>query len=263
VTTPRTTLRSKAYEQLQEMIVTHALAPGATVTEEELAKRTGIGRTPVREALQRLAREGLVSIRPRSAIVIQEMTVARQMQLLEARAALQEQTVRLAARRADIDQRARMLQLAQAVEDAAVIGDGELYLRISREIHNLLCEAARNEFLQRFMGSLYALSRQFSYTHVREIDIPRAAGTHAAILRAVAALDEEAAAGASRRMMDFLQEFTEGSRRKGGARRRSAAPTSTPAPRIATAAPASAGIRKRAQPATQGERGRRRAAGGR
>src|SRR5688500_10447445 len=106
------------------MIVTGVLKPGATVTEEELARRTGIGRTPIREALQRVAREGLVSIRPRSAIVILEMTVERQLQLLEARAALQEQTVRFAAKRADVEQRARMLQLAKAVEDAAAIGDG-------------------------------------------------------------------------------------------------------------------------------------------
>src|SRR6478752_7334766 len=120
------------------MIVTQVQKPGATVTEEELARRTGIGRTPIREALQRLAREGLVSIRPRAAIVIREMTHARQLQLLETRAALQELTVRLAAQRADVDERARMLQLAKAVEDAAAMSDGELYLRISREIHHAL-----------------------------------------------------------------------------------------------------------------------------
>jgi len=209
----RKTLRAQAYERLEDMIVTQVLKPGATVTEEALARMTGIGRTPIREALQRLARDGLVSIRPRSAIVILEMTVARQLQLLETRAALQELTVRFAARRADVDQRARMLQLAKAVEDAAAIGDGDLYLRIARDIHNVLCEAACNEFLQRFIGSLYALSRQFSFAHLREVDIPLAAGTHAGILRAVAARDEEAAALASQRMIDFLLDFTKGSKR--------------------------------------------------
>jgi DNA-binding GntR family transcriptional regulator len=217
---PRKTLRMQAYEALEHLIVTQVLVPGTSVTEEELARRTGIGRTPIREALQRLAREGLVSIRPRSAIVILEMTHSRQLQLLEARAALQEQTVRLAARRADVEQRARMLQLAQAVEDAAAIGDGELYLRIARDIHAALCDAARNEFLQRFMGSLYVLSRQFSFTHLREVDFPHAAGTHAAILRAVAARDEQAAAEASQRMMEFLLDFTAGSRRSAATSRR-------------------------------------------
>lgn len=216
---PKKSLRSQAYELLQEWIVTQVLKPNTTVTEEELAERSGIGRTPIREALQRLARDGLLSIRPRSAIVILEMTPARQLQLLEARASLQEQTVRLAARRADADERVRMLLLASAVEDAARIGDGELYLRIARDIHNALCQAARNEFLQEFMGSLYTLSRQFSFTHLRAVDIPRGAGTHAGILRAVAARDEDAAARASQAMMDFLYDFTEG-------RRSAAAPAS-------------------------------------
>jgi len=224
MTSPRKTLRAQAYERLEELIVTQKVKPGSSVTEEDLVQLTGIGRTPVREALQRLAREGLVSIRPRAAIVVLEMTHSRQLELLEARAALQEQTVRLAARRADVDQRAKMLQLAKAVEDAAAIGDGELYLRISRDIHSSLCEAARNEFLQRFMGSLYTLSRQFSFTHLREVDIPQAAGMHAAILRAVAARNEAGAAEASQRMMAFLLEFTEHSRRNAPARR-SKAPT--------------------------------------
>ncbi len=205
------TLRSQAYKAIEDLIVTGALAPGSTVTEGGLAERTGIGRTPIREALQRLAREGLVSIRPRAAIVILEMTHSRQIQLLEARAVLQEQTVRLAARRADVDQRARMLQLAQAVDDAARIGDSELYLRVARDCHLILCEAARNEFLDRFMGSLYALSRQFSFTHLRLLrgsNVVRGAATHAAILRAVAARNEAEAARASKRMMDFLLEFT-------------------------------------------------------
>lgn len=222
MTRPDNSLRSRAYTLLQEWIITQVLPPNTTVTEEELSERSGIGRTPIREALQRLAREGLLSIRPRSSIVILEMTPVRQVQLLEVRASLQEQTVRLAARRADADERARMLLLASAVEDAARIGDGELYLRIARDIHTILCQAARNEFLQGFMGSLYTLSRQFSFTHLRDVDIPRASATHAGILRAVAARDEEAAASASQAMMDFLYDFTEGRRNAHGKRTRRA-----------------------------------------
>lgn len=186
------------------MIVSQVLKPGSTVTEAELALQAGFGRTPIREALQRLAREGLVAIRPRAAIIIREMTPPRQAQLLEARAALQEHTVRLAATRATVDQRARMLQLAQAVTDAAQMGDGELYLHIARDIHYILCEAADNEFLQNFMGALYTLSRQFAFTQLGDVDIPHAAATHAGILRAVAGRNTEEAALASKRMMDLL-----------------------------------------------------------
>ena len=205
------TLCSQAYEILENMIVSREIAPGSKVTEEQLSKRTGIGRTPIREALQLLARDGLVSIRPRSASVVLEMTIERQMQLLEARGAIQEQTVRYACRRADVDQRVKMLMLARTVEDAAVIGDSALYLRISRDVHSTLCEAARNEFLERFMSSLYTLSRQFAYTYLTagKGDLRKAASTHSAILRAVAALDEEAAVNASQQMIEFLFNFVD------------------------------------------------------
>ena len=60
------------------------------------------------------------------------------------------------------------------------------------------------------MGSLYTLSRQFSFTHLREVDIPRAAGTHAGILRAVAARDEAAARPRRTAMMEFLLRIHRG-----------------------------------------------------
>ena len=63
------------------------------------------------------------------------------------------------------------------------------------------------------MGSLYTLSRQFSFTHLRDVDIHRASATHAGILRAVAARDEDAAARASQKMMEFLYDFTEARRK--------------------------------------------------
>ncbi len=65
-------LTERAYRELEEQIVTLRLAPGAVVTEASLALRLGIGRTPIREALQRLARERLVVILPRRGVVIAE-----------------------------------------------------------------------------------------------------------------------------------------------------------------------------------------------
>ena len=62
---PAQSLTDRAYAELEEMIVTLKLAPGAAVSEAELSSHLGIGRTPIREALQRLARERLVVILPR------------------------------------------------------------------------------------------------------------------------------------------------------------------------------------------------------
>lgn len=68
-------LAGKAYEVLEELIVTLQLTPGQVLSEAGLAKQLGIGRTPVREALQQLAREGLVSILPRRGVIVSEINV--------------------------------------------------------------------------------------------------------------------------------------------------------------------------------------------
>lgn len=201
-------LRDLAYDKLEEMIVTQVLPPGARVTELELAQKLGIGRTPVREALQRLAREKLVAVKPRAAILVLEMTPDRQRQLIEFRSTVERNLVLLAAERVDDAQRVRMLQLQRAVEDAAEIGEGALYLRVVREIQELLCEAARNEFLYDCMTSIYALSRQFTYIYYKQAgSLKRAASRHSAVLKAVAAKDQEAALAAARGVEDYLTQF--------------------------------------------------------
>ena len=214
-------LNSEAYRRIEEMIVTQVLKPGSKVSELDLSKELGIGRTPIREALQRLGREGLVIIRPRHGIFISQMTIERQLQLLELREVTERFVIQCAVCRADVDQRARMLQLAKAIEDAAEIGDGPLYFRISREIHNLLCEAARNEFLSSTMANIYALARQFGYIFYKNAgSLVRGAARHAEILRAGAARDEEAALEASSKMIGYLREFTEDSKRIAEGRKR-------------------------------------------
>ena len=201
------TLRARAYEALEEAIVTQVLAPGSRVTEVELSNRLDIGRTPIREALQRLAREGLVSIHPRAAIVIQEMTLERLLQLLELRGAAELLLATSATVRATLEERSLMLQLASAVEDAAGI-DAALYLRVVRDINTLLCDSARNEFLHNVMLSIYALSRQFAYAYSRQPEArKRSAKRHADILRAVASQDTEAAERAAADMMAHLRQM--------------------------------------------------------
>ena len=78
-------LTERAYRALEEAIVTLALQPGEVVSEAQLSARLGIGRTPIREALQRLARERLVRILPRRGIVVAVVDVREQLRLLEVR----------------------------------------------------------------------------------------------------------------------------------------------------------------------------------
>ena len=89
--------------------MTLKLSPGAIVSEKALAERIGIGRTPIREALQRLTRERLVTILPRRGIMVSEINVKSQLRLLEVRRELERLISKRAARRATEDETKSML----------------------------------------------------------------------------------------------------------------------------------------------------------
>ena len=101
-------LTDRAYSDLEALIVTLKLAPGSAVSESALSERLGIGRTPIREALQRLARERLVTILPRRGIIVSEINIKSQLRLLEVRREVERLVARSAARRATAEERAQI-----------------------------------------------------------------------------------------------------------------------------------------------------------
>lgn len=191
------------------MIVTLRIAPGAAVSEQELAGSLGIGRTPIREALQRLAREGLVAILPRRGILVSGIDVKRQLRLLEVRRVLESLIARSAARRATDDERTRFKDIARAFEESARVNDDVAFMRTDREFNELCSEASHNEFAAGAMSLMHSLSRRFWYIHYKQAaDMPLTAKLHANIARAIARGDEEAAATASDKLLDAIEKFT-------------------------------------------------------
>lgn len=191
------------------MIVTLQLAPGAAVSEGELAEKLGIGRTPIREALQRLARESLVAILPRRGIVVSEINVKRQLRLLEVRRELERLIARSAAKRATDAERTRFKELAVRFEKSAKAGDDVTFMRTDREFNTLCSTASHNEFAAGAMSLMHSLSRRFWYIHYKEAaDMPLTAKLHADIARAIAAGDGEKAARATDRLLDVIEKFT-------------------------------------------------------
>ena len=106
------TLTEQAYYRLEEMIVTLKLAPGAILSEQTLSVDLGIGRTPIREALQRLAREGLVLVLPRKAILVTDTDPRKQLLVLEVRRELERLLARASAERASVAERAQFQAIA-------------------------------------------------------------------------------------------------------------------------------------------------------
>src|SRR5262245_58572889 len=140
------TLTEQAYRQLEEQIVTLRLKPGEFLSEYALADSLAIGRTPIREALQRLAREGLVTILPRKGILVSETDPRKQLLVLEVRRELERLLARLGAQRATGEQRARFRQIADGMDYAARSNDDIAFMRLDRDLNLLMSEAAHNDY---------------------------------------------------------------------------------------------------------------------
>jgi DNA-binding GntR family transcriptional regulator len=202
------TMTDKAYAQLEEMIVTLQLPPGAVLSEILLAQRLSTGRTPIREALQRLSRDGLVNILPRRGVLVSEIDLSAQLRLLEVRRELERLLARGAAKRATPDEREEFAEIARGMREAAEREDDLAFMRLDQQFNALLSAAGRNEFATRSMGLMHGLSRRFWYQHYKQAaDLPLAARLHAEVAEAVAIGDVRKAGEASDALVNYIESF--------------------------------------------------------
>src|SRR5262245_27362011 len=203
------TLTEQAYNRLEEMIVTLSLAPGAVLSEQTLAATLGIGRTPIREALQRLGHEGLVRVLPRKAIIVTDTDPKRQLLVLEVRRELERLLARASAERATAAERQRFQGIADGMEAAARTSDDIAFLRLDRELNTLLADAAHNEYAARSLRFLNGHSRRFWYLNYKQAaDLPKCARLHADEARAIAKGNLARAMAASDKLIDYVETFT-------------------------------------------------------
>lgn len=203
------TLTERAYRLIEEQIVTLRLPPAYVLSEQMLSANLKIGRTPIREALQRLAREGLITILPRKGILVSDINPRSQLLVLEVRREIERLLSRAGAERATGEQRKAMREIAEGMERAARTNDDIAFMRLDRELNALMIEAAHNDYAARSMKFLQGLSRRFWYMHYRvAADLPLCARLHANQARAICEGDAEAAARASDKLMDYVETFT-------------------------------------------------------
>jgi DNA-binding GntR family transcriptional regulator len=203
------TLTERAYRELEEQIVTLRLKPGEFLSEYALASSLRIGRTPIREALQRLGREGLVTILPRKGILVAETDPRKQLLVLEVRRELERLLSRLGAQRASEEQRRRFREIADNMDRAGKTNDDLAFMRLDRELNLMIAEAGQNEYASRAMRFLQGHSRRFWYLHYKQAaDLPLCARLHAAQARAIAGGEAKAAAAAADRLIDYTETFT-------------------------------------------------------
>ena len=161
-------LSQQAYEQIKNLIVTLQLAPGSVIDEAQLQEELQLGRTPIREALKRLALESLVSIVPRRGIFVTNIGISDLQRLLEVRMELETLATRLAAQRGTQEHWQRMQKLV--VEPIAFYDENDDDLiQLDEEFHEIIYEAADNHFLHEAITVLLTLNERLWYYFLPDI----------------------------------------------------------------------------------------------
>jgi DNA-binding GntR family transcriptional regulator len=155
-------IAERAYHELRDRIVTLQLPPGAILREDELMRELGIGRTPLREAVKRLALENLVAVQPRRGTFVTHVDVADIVHITEVRVELEAQAAELAALRMDADARARAEALVTELETLSSEDHGAL-MRFDQRIHRFVYATSRNPYLAETLERYFALSLRVWY----------------------------------------------------------------------------------------------------
>lgn len=208
---PRASLAEQAYTELERRLVTLELHPGQFLQEKNLTETLGLGRTPVREAVQRLTETGLLKIYPRKGILVQPVQAESLGQVLETRRVLERLLVVKAAERADEPQRARLEKLAgaldsasEAVSDAAHL-QAVTFFELDHQLDRLLAGACRNVFLVRSLAPLHAHCRRLWFLFRADVDMGDAARLHAHLARSVSVEDKTGAIRALNGIISVLE----------------------------------------------------------
>lgn len=199
----------RAYRLIEQLIVSLELPPGSRVSEQSLSTSLDIGRTPVREALQRLALEGTIRVLPRSGAVVLSIDVEDHFKLIEVRREVERILIGRSARLADAGVRRRFSELGERFEEAAAAHDESVFMAADQEFNSLVASSADNQYAAKAMGPLQAQTRRFWFLNFKEFgDLATVCRLHAAISTAIAANDEPAARAASDKLIDYVEEYT-------------------------------------------------------
>jgi DNA-binding GntR family transcriptional regulator len=151
----RLTAMERVYVEIRSAIITGAFPVGSRITEEMLADRLSVSRTPVRAALQRLASEGFIDITTHVGAVVKAWSPQEARQIYEVRARLEAMGARLAARNADKGAIRRLSDIATAIAEESVTGEGGTRRsERNREFHLLVMELSGNHHLYRTTANL-------------------------------------------------------------------------------------------------------------
>jgi DNA-binding GntR family transcriptional regulator len=200
----------RAYAAVRDMIVSLELRPGAVIDERSLMERLEIGRTPLREAVRRLAQERLVEVFPRRGTFVTSVEIRDLASLAEVRLVLESHAAALAAERATDDDREELQALIDELPHSEGQDTREL-IALDERIHRQIYRCTHNAFLEGTLEEYYVLALRIWYLALdRARELEQAVLGHRELLEAIRDGDAEEA---ERTMRQHVQDFEQAMRR--------------------------------------------------
>jgi DNA-binding GntR family transcriptional regulator len=194
-------LADQAYVAIRDLVVSLDLAPGALIDERHLIESLGIGRTPVREALRRLAQEQLVEVFPRRGMFVTGVDVRDLARISEVRAVLEPEAAHLAAERATDEERDELAGLGDQIKRGADL------MGLDERIHRAVYAAAHNDLLEKTLGEYYVLAlRIWMLALDRAQDLEDAVEAHRDLIQAIVVGNGDRAADVMRAHVEDFEQ---------------------------------------------------------
>ncbi|MDS1142234.1 GntR family transcriptional regulator [Pusillimonas sp. SM2304] len=207
-TEPKARATEVAYDAIESLIATLKLEPGQAIVENDLVQLTGLGRTPIREALMRLVAAGLIEQQPRRGLRVSDIYVAEHLILIDTRRVLEQLIAAGSARRATPSQRQAIVHCAGQMIEAAAAGDLNGYMRADQALDHVNHDACRNPFAVQAVVPMIVKCRRFWYAFQYEGDLERGAACHMQLAKGIADGDPDQARQGADALMDYLASFT-------------------------------------------------------
>lgn len=204
---PKRRAADVAYDAIETMISTLQLQPGSPVVEAEIAESTGLGRTPVREALLRMVSIGLIVQQPRRGLLVSHIDLADHLDVIQTRRVLERLLASCAARRATTPQRQAIVRCAESMMEAAARGHLDDYMLADHALDLVTHQASQNYSAVKCVAPLIVQCRRFWYAYQHEGEVLEGARAHMQLAQGVASGDEAQAMAGAEQLMEYLERF--------------------------------------------------------
>lgn len=161
-------LRELVYEELKMQILTGKIVPGTRLMEVELAEDMGVSRTPIREAIRKLEKEGLITIEPRRGAYASQISVKDMVDILEVRQDMEGLAAFFAASRMTEEQKKELKQVSDSYNLAVAEGNTENMIAYDTRFHRIIVESCNNKILVHMIEQLQELVLRFRYIYYGE-----------------------------------------------------------------------------------------------